>query len=180
MKGPFHDFLLVDRREHDYGDYMELIRDPKAIRLGEDFIWYMNDALKWIPTINPAMHNEEMFGLCHWGVTAILPDGAKIAERIFNAWADLFAVGPAMLTLTGGWTVPPEWYGFPEEANYYHLALSLPYPWEVDVAQGLPEGECAELVLNRDECVGLLRKLVSWCREVAQSDGEKYILHQGI
>lgn len=79
---------------------MKLIRDPNSIKVNDDIIVYMNDTLKWIPTIYP--YNEEPFmGLYLHGPTIIYTEGAYIAQNIFRTWASLFENAPLKFELTG-------------------------------------------------------------------------------
>ena len=102
MAGLNHGFLLLpdtgDRRQQ----YQNHINDPAAKTLHDDVLRYIDDTLKWIPSENPANPTEWCgHGLNWYGPTSISGDGARIASRIFAAWAELFAIGPRNITLTG-------------------------------------------------------------------------------
>lgn len=153
MAGLNHDFFLLSRTEHPVTDYSRFINDPRAVVLHDDLIDYLYDTLHWIPSFNPA-RGEPTTGLCRCGVTVIQTEGASQAAQVFSSWADLFSVGPKSLRLTGGWT------------------------W----IEGQPdtEGEYARLVFDGPETIGSLRRLAAYARQVAESDGDLYILHIGI
>ncbi|MFP5285640.1 MAG: hypothetical protein ACLGI9_07875, partial [Thermoanaerobaculia bacterium] len=72
-----HDFLLRDRSVHPETDYS---RSGKAILLHDDFLRYISDSLKWIPTENPARKGEPGMGLNFWGPTSIPHRGAPQAH----------------------------------------------------------------------------------------------------
>jgi hypothetical protein len=98
-----HDFLLLDREADGEWELTKFVRDPRALHLHDDLVRYMGDSLAWLPTFNPA-RREPHSGLCMWGSTIVDENGALVAERVFLAWADLFAVGPTILALTGNFS----------------------------------------------------------------------------
>lgn len=159
-----HDFLLRDR-EID-GEYLSpgYIRDPRAIHLHDDLVRYMEDTLAWIPTFNPA-RREPHRGLCMWGPTVIEAEGAAVAERVFRTWADLFAVGPPTLALTGGfsWAADEDRVLPPEAARATALV-----------------GGYDRLEFDREVVVGVLRQLADYARQVQSAGGRLYLLHQGV
>jgi len=107
MSGLYHDFLLLP----DVGDlknqYECHINDCNAIRVHDDILSYFHDTLLWIPTENPA--NPAAWGgrgLNWYGPTAISGEGARCLSLVFEAWAELFSIGPDNIILTGAhsWT----------------------------------------------------------------------------
>lgn len=98
MQPLLHAFYLVNRKEHDFPDYLPFLHAPGAITLHDDFIGYMWDTLSWIPTLNPARH-EQSHGLSRWGPTVITTEGALQARVMFRSWADMLSCGPATLAL---------------------------------------------------------------------------------
>ena len=153
MHGPFHDFLLVNKKQYDYSQYIELINHPSRVQISDDLIIYMNDSFKWIPTFNPAK-KETHQGLCMYGPTVIKDEGAIIAEKIFNSWISLFAQGPERLTLRGCFS----W-----------MNGSSP-----------DSGEYETLEFLRDEIIESLLKISEFCRKVKDSKNEFYLLHLGV
>jgi hypothetical protein len=153
MSGLNHDFLLVSRKEHEYSEYLDFINDPNALQIHDDVLGYMADTLKWIPSYNPAKA-ERCSGLCWYGPTVIKSEGARIAARIFHAWAELFSYGPKRLQLTGAWGV--------EEGRPF------------------AEGDYKKIRVDRDVIVRKLKRLAAFAEEVAASNDELYILHLGI
>lgn len=154
MAGLYHDFLLLkkeDRRSSNY--YMGFIGDPRAIRLSDDLIEYIDDTLDWVPTFNPAK-KKSRHGLCLCGITEIHAEGASVLASILDAWAQVFGYGPRVLSLTGEWAT------------------------EEDML--LNEGKYETLSFNRDETVAALSKLADCARRVVATDGEHFILHLGI
>jgi hypothetical protein len=63
--------------------------------LPEDLYWYISDTWTWIPT------HGGLLSRVPFEKPIIAADGAKAAHRVFSAWAELFAAGPAELELTG-------------------------------------------------------------------------------
>ncbi|MDQ3257821.1 MAG: hypothetical protein M3R15_28690 [Acidobacteriota bacterium] len=104
MSGLYHDFFLVSRKEHDFSEYMTFINDPNSLKIHDDLIRYMLDAINWFPTYNPSK-SETQAGLCLYGPTIIRDEGANTAAKVFRSYADLFSNGPQKLQLTGLWSV---------------------------------------------------------------------------
>lgn len=157
-----HDFLLLNRDTDGEWELLRFIHDQRAIHLHDDFVRYIADTLAWVPTVNPA-RGEPQKGLCMWGVTIIESDGAAIAERVFGAWAELLAIGPSLLSLTGG---------FIQAASDSMLVTGE------RVTQLEGGYDCLEF--NRDEVVGILRQLSEWCRQVRLGAGRLYLYHGGV
>lgn len=151
--GPYHDFFLVSRSEHDWTAYSRFIRDPSAIRISDYLLGYMVDSLRWIPTLNPAT-GEAHKGLCWYGPTVIWREGAHVAEQVFSAWANLLDTGPPTLELTG------------------------PYTWIE--GESSKDGGYERLIFPKDATVSSLRELARCASSVAVSDGALYLLHLGI
>ncbi len=148
-----HDFILVSAEELGSTEYSELARREGAVHLHDDLVAYLHDSLRWIPTINPAMADERGLGLNTHGVTAILHDAAGQAAEVFHCWAELFRLGPDILSLTGQWTAIA---GEPESGSYARIAFS------------------------RDAVVLALEGISDACREVARSEGAAVLFHCGI
>lgn len=157
-----HDFLLLDRdRDGEWGP-LRFIHDPRAIHLHDDFVRYIQDTLAWIPTTNPA-RDEPHCGLCMWGPTLIKAEGAAIAERVFGGWAELLAIGPPRLILTGR----------------FSWAVEDNAPLSGERATQL-EGGYDRLEFDREELVRVLRQLAGWCGQVRFGAGRLYLYHDGV
>ena len=153
MSGLYHDFFLVSRKEHDFSEYMTFINDPNSLKIHDDLIRYMLDAINWFPTYNPSK-SETQAGLCLYGPTIIRDEGANTAAKVFRSYADLFSNGPQKLQLTGLCSVEE---GKPcTEASYQKIEFA------------------------RNEVVGRLRRLAADLNQVAESGDEMYVLHLGI
>ena len=158
-----HDFLLLDLQIDGEWEAHRFIHDPRVLHLHDDLVRYMEDTLAWIPTFNPT-RKETQSGLCMWGPTIIGVEGAGVAERVFRAWADLFAVGPSILSLTGV------------------------YSWAVEGDAAPPVGErgsalqggCDKLAFPRDEVVAVLRQMAEYAGRVQSAGDRLYLLHQGV
>lgn len=158
-----HNFLLLDCDGDGEWELSRFYHDPRAVHLHDDLVRYMGDTLEWIPTVNPA-RQEPHRGLCMWGPTLIVVEGAEVAERVFGLWAELFAVGPPVLTLTGNysWVEPDD---DPTQSTVRFTQL---------------EGGYDRLEFDRDEVVGVLRQVAAWCGQVRLGGGRLYLNHFGV
>src|SRR5690242_19564593 len=104
-----HEFGILSKSDKDYADkrawrkidFHELRRLMRPVaELDDDIINYLSDSLVWIPVFDP-FNQGERHGLNQYGITVITKSGAQTAGRIFTAWADLFALSPDELNLTG-------------------------------------------------------------------------------
>jgi hypothetical protein len=163
MGGLNHDFFLLSLEEHPYTDYHRFYNRSDALLVHDDILQYLADTLRWIPTINAA-RGVPHDGLCWYGPTAITETGAGQARRIFQAWADLFEVGPEVVRLTGAWSWQVR--NEPEQDGY-------------TIVESGTEGY-EQLIVPRSGLVQTLRTLAEWAERVRQSGGDHYILHLGI
>lgn len=160
--GLLHDFLLLDLDSDGGWELGRFHNDPRAVHLHDDLVRYMGVTLKWIPTVNPA-RREPCRGLCMWGPTVIVAEGAAVAERVFALWAELFSLGPSVLALTGS------------------LRCLEPDDASTALDRGAqPEGGYDRLEFDRDEVVGVLRHLVGWCGQVRSGGRRLYLYHGGV
>jgi hypothetical protein len=98
-----------------------------------------------------------------YGPTIIAVEGAHLASRLFESWAQLFALGPPILALTG---------------NFGWATDAAPTPDATQVT--LLEGAYEQLQFDRDEVVGVLLQLAVYAESVASGRGKLYLLHQGV
>lgn len=152
MAGLNHDFFLVRTADFPPARYRHFLTLPGEIEIHDDLLHYMGDTLAWIPSHNPA-RGEPCTGLCMYGPTSIHAEGARVAMAVFSAWANLFALGPEELDLTG------------------------PYVWKGDDPS---TGEHARLLIARDDLCARLNRLARYSEQVSSSGGELYLLHIGI
>lgn len=157
-----HNFLLLDRDRDGEWEKVRPFHDGRAIHLHDDFVRYLQDTLAWIPTTNPA-RREPHRGLCMWGPTLIEVEGAEVAERVFNGWAELLAAGPTPLVLTGSFSWAADCEGPPAGERVSQL-----------------EGGYDRLEFDRDQVVGVLRQLARWCGQIRAGEGKLYLYHAGI
>jgi hypothetical protein len=157
-----HDFLLLDRDTDGEWELGQFHHDPRAVHLHDDLVRYMGDTLARVPTVNPA-RREPHRGLCMWGPTLIEAEGAAVAERVFGLWAELFAVGPPVLALTGSCSWPASDDDPPAGERVTQL-----------------EGGYDRLQFDRDEVVGVLRQVAAWCGRVRSGGGKLYLCHLGV
>jgi len=158
-----HKFLLVDREIDGEWELTRFVHDPRWTLMHDDLVRYMLDTLAWIPTFNPS-RRERMSGLCMWGPTIIDEQGAAIAARVFQSWADLFAAGPSAPILTGGYT--------------WIVDQDLPGPGTGTLSE--PVGRYEKFSIDRDEVVGVLHRLAHCSMQVQSAAGRLYLLHHGV
>lgn len=161
MPGPYHDFILLSRDDHDISDSRSFILNhnalkahPDALEIADDIILYLNDTLRWISTVIPGRKRKTHQGLDLYGQTVIHTEGAPIAKAVFGGWADIFSQGPETLTLRGDWS----WI-------------------EGELSE---TGQYETLQIERDRLVSDLRRLEDNASKVSKSKGRYFILHWGI
>jgi len=117
--GPWHDFFLLQEGLEPYAGYGKWIGGPGTVRLSDDIIGCLYDSLEWIPSLNPSNPAEwQGHGLDRWGPTVINREGAPTALRVFSAWAELFAAGPAQLVPCSDYSEGPD-----DEKGYLRLLV---------------------------------------------------------
>lgn len=158
-----HDFLLLDREVDGDWELTWLINDPRSLHLHDDLVRYMADTLAWVPTFNPS-RKEPYKGLCMYGTTIIATEGIAIAEQVFRGWADLFAIGPPVLALTGS-------YGWVDDGAASNSGAEK-------AAQ--QQGSYEQLAFDCEEVVSVLRRLAEYSAQVRLAGGRLFLLHQGI
>jgi len=177
-----HDFLLLDHDTSlDDASLMSFLRDPRALHVHDILFGYMQDSLAFIPAFNPSLR-EQHHGLNRWGLTVIRKEGAEVATRVFQGWADLFAAGPPRIFLTGPYIFPSEEPGAE--------AASEPEGAPVPVSEAPPDpariyvhhdyrGNHLRFDFDREAAVGLFRQLADFCARIT-ADNRLFLLHIGI
>lgn len=154
-----HKFGLVHCPSGDYHEHSHLGYDGvrqrmfAVVPLHDDFLHYIADTLKWIPTYNPSYTKttrQNGFNFC--GVTVMGRDGAPVAKSVFENWAILLSQGPVRLHLTGLYEFSPN-----GKTHRYK-----------------------QLNLARRTVVRKLRILASNCEKVTRSAGDLFLWHLGI
>lgn len=151
MSGLDHHFHLVNLSDFGHDEWWKGHELTGGVAIYDDHLAYMSDTLRWIESYNSAQR-KPFEGLCWYGPTVIRKEGAKTTFQIFNAWAELFRVGPEILNLEG-------YYVFDSEH---------------------PEGYFDRLKIPRDEIVSKLTTIASYAQKIIDSDGQYFILHMGI
>ena len=158
-----HDFWLFRQGERAYTDYSDLLpRRDAPVSIHDEVLRYMMDTFTWIPTFNPAK-NEPGKGLNMWGITIIDQTGGELFQRVFTAWAQLFAVGPQHLQIHGlfSWRWP------------YEESEHLVHEDELHTI-----GSYDRLEVERDRFVQQLTTLAEFGAQAAT--GKFFIIHLGI
>jgi hypothetical protein len=152
-----HEFFLVTHNEYEEmsydGDYLSSVGLGNIISIHDDIIQYINDTLRWVPSINPAMNYEKGLGLNNYGITLFDKEGAEVIFKIAKAWAYLFSNGPSALKLTGN------------------------YGW-ITNDKGIAEGNYELIEVIRDELIESFRKLQLFSEKVISD--KYFIIHHGI
>ncbi|MEM8529376.1 MAG: hypothetical protein AAGF95_00950 [Chloroflexota bacterium] len=99
-----------------------------------------------------------------YGITEIREDGAEVAEKVFSLWAELFACGPKVLKLTGGFTWESENDSIKD--GYERIVPNT--------------AQYEKLIVNRNQLVDKLQTLASYARRIRDSNGAYYIFHSGL
>ena len=149
-----HEFLLVNRDEFDYSDYMRLMGRKDAVSVHDDLLFYMKDSLNWIQCYNPARGLLPHKGLNFYGPTVIRKDGAVALGQIFLSWSSLFSVAPKRFQLTGA--------------------------YEVTEGDSPSDGHYAKINVKRDEVVAGLSGVAAFAKAVETGPGDLFIMHLGI
>lgn len=157
-----HEFVFVSHekgelssKDFSWNDMEFSYKDGTAVEeyviLSDEFILYILDFLRWIPTYNPS-RRENGFGLHYHGITKIEKEGANIAVNLFRSLINLFSLAPETIELTGA------------------------FQWTYSTDD--PNGEYEKLSFNRDILCAQLQSLVTLFYKVRSEKG--YILHFGI
>ncbi len=158
--GLHHNFFLVETdnyfpdksRKNRLIDLDEIWENYKCVNMHDDHLRYLSDTLIWIPTYNSWKNRDEL-GIYFYSTTIIKKNGAIIAKKIFENWANLFLNGTENFELTGSYCSNSENH----EKGYYN-----------------------KIKINRDEFVEKLNTLSYYCDEVIKSNDKKSIWHFGI
>jgi hypothetical protein len=140
VTGPFHEFLLVEAPESARDEYVAFIRSPRAIRIPDDLIAYLDDSLQWIESRLPDGRGWRPYmGLNHYGPTVLEYRATQKLSVILRAWITLFREAPDTLRLTG--------YYLPEESAYEtfsfeRAAIVSLFEELADLAANVREGQC--------------------------------------
>jgi hypothetical protein len=148
-----HYFFLVSSRNATPKDLRSFFGKSGDASLPDDLIHYIYDSLSWIPSFIPGSKMGPQNGLDLYGVTAIKLDGAVVLKNVFEAWRDVFALGPDVITLTGHFT----------------------FETENDRV-----GDYQKLCVDKAELISDLNGVIRLCDELMDSNEEKLILHTGI
>ena len=158
MLEPLHDFILIRADEckkihRNISRICDFARKGNSVKISDDLLFCVADPLRWVPCYNPSTR-ENHYGLNYSGITLIKKEGAEIAAKIFNAWINLFCLGPEILSLRG-------MFVYDDEVN-------------------APGDEAYErITIKRDIFLKILQSLAEMASQVVESNGEYYILHSG-
>lgn len=102
-----HQFVLIPKADYSdrWLDWSFMNHEPvERVSIHDDIIQYINDSLKWIPTVNPCV-SKSRYGLNIHGITLVNDEGAALLRNIFDSWSSLFSNGPEILILTGSYRI---------------------------------------------------------------------------
>ena len=111
---PKHEFVVETRSVDDNSSYLsfswdsngslskERLTETDYVSFDDEFIMYINDSLKWIPTWNPST-KEIGNGLNNYGVTIIDEQNLITFKGIIQAWTDMFGFATEKIVLTGSY-----------------------------------------------------------------------------
>lgn len=147
-----HEFIFVSHEKGELSSedfswnnrgfsYKDGTAVEEYVILSDEFILYILDFLRWIPTYNPS-RRENGFGLHYHGIIKIEKEGANIAVNLFRSLIHLFSLAPETMELTGS------------------------FQW----TDG-DDGEYEKLFFNRDTLCAELQSLVKLCYKVKCEEG---------
>ncbi|MGG2018476.1 hypothetical protein [Bacillus sp. S10(2024)] len=150
-----HEFFLI-KKNIDMKYIWKLNKNEldfiDMVTIHDDFIVYINDSLKWIPSINPINPNfPRQFGINYYELTLFDKKSALIFKNILTSWENLIRNAPDKIYLTGQ------------------------YEWNEN---NKDEGEYKELQFNKQDLIIQLEKIITFTQKL--ETGEYYILHRGI
>lgn len=176
-----HDFLLLDHDTSlDDASLVSFLRDPRALHVHDILFGYMQDSLAFIPAFNPSLREQHQ-GLNRWGLTVIRREGAEVAARVFQSWADLFAAGPPRIFLTGPYIFPSEEPDDGEtelDTTPPPIPEPPPDPARIYVHHDY-RGNHLRFDFDRESAVALFRQLADFCARIT-ADNRLFLLHIGI
>ena len=162
-----HDFIVLNKEEYTYNDYVSVIRKvPYDVSIHDDFILYYMDYLKWIPAYNPYVKVRHT-GLNYDGVTIIDIEGAALAYNLFINLVDILKLSPDILKLNGSYS--------------YQLADDEDPLRDSNIVRIVRDSlKQDQLIYQRDEVVEQFETLAKCFKRVIDSNGQLYVLHMGI
>jgi hypothetical protein len=150
VAGLDHTFHIYNSDKFMLNDYSDhLIGEPAVFH--DDFLRYFYDTILWVDAVNPCRKNEDIKGICWWGVTLIPFESIGKAMRIFRSWSLLLQESPDEIVLTGGWV--------DDEGE---------------------SGQYEKLSFDKVSIHKQLDKLISICEIISQSNGELCLIHHGV
>ena len=154
-----HHFALLDER---FNPSPIANRDLESVvRITDDLFSVMYSTLQWIPVW--AMSQEpERVPINPYCVHMIRHDGAPLLLRLLEHWVGIFSTGPEQLIFHDSSVLP--WSDDGSEDGTWYLEDKRP----------------ASHVLDREECIDMLRQLIRLCHTLLEHDEHHYIYHGGI
>jgi hypothetical protein len=145
-----HKFYLITDTTELTDFYLSKKDIIDSVVLNDDVILYILDSLYWIPSKNPSSSNQIIGkGLNYYGLTLFDIQSSEALVGVFSAWKSLFKNAPEVIELTGDYVF---------------------YDGE--------EGEYKKILVNREELIMQLNKIISMSRLLAE--GNYYLYHCGI
>lgn len=155
-----HDFTVLEASKYDPANYRSWPKENQfSIHAG--VVEYMWDSLNWLPS--DFAHNKSIgktMGLDSSGICVLWSDGALILGKLCRLYASIFALGPDVITLTGG--------------TFYEVDS------EVDGFIPVSAFGKSTTQYDRDMIVSQLRELADMCNLVAEGNNTLYLGHCGL
>ena len=110
-----HEFIIVDKESNWEKLHSEFYKNKKNfeyVAIHDDYIQYFEDYFNFFTLYNPA-RNEEVKGLCYYGITKIPLDALESVIKMLKHILGIFEFAPDELNLTGNYVC-----GFAEKPNF--------------------------------------------------------------
>lgn len=145
-----HEFYLIPDTTELTDFYLSKKNILDSVVINDDVILYILDSLYWIPSKNPSSRNQIIGkGLNYYGLTLFEKQSSEALVGVFSAWKSLFKNAPEAIELTGNF-----------------------------VFSDSEEGKYEKIIVDREELITQLNKILSMSRLLAE--GNYYLYHCGI
>lgn len=125
-----HEFVILDNESNWEKQSSEFYKNKKEfeyVAIHDDYIQYFSDFLKFFTLYNPA-RNENVQGLCYYGVTIIPSDVLQSILKMLEHFLEIFESAPDEISLTGnyvcGFADKPDFTGNYEKGYFETLKIS--------------------------------------------------------
>jgi len=152
-----HSFHLLSGADHPPSEYLKWPRETDGVRLHDDLMAYMWDALSWAPCFYPQAGMREANKLDRCGPAVFRGRGALKLAEVMEGYGNIFSCGPDVLHLNCGVLLPA-----------------------ADEPQTFESAQINLQSFGRDETVSKLRLVAGWARQASAADATEYVAFRGL